>query len=132
MADFEELVRQDVEEKAADELFRFERAGFLAAGAKDDAIFRNGDQPRGGDRNTMGITTEIVDDLLRSAQRLLGEDDPVLFFCLANQLTGLVLGEINFAGFAELDEAVEEFAAEQPREGGDGKEEVLVGDADPG
>ena len=44
MADLEELIRQDVEEEAAQELLRRERAGLFAAGAKDDFVVGDREQ----------------------------------------------------------------------------------------
>ena len=61
----------------------------------------------------MGVTAEVVDDLFGTAEGLFGVDDPVVLFRLANELARLVLGEIDLAGLAQVDEAVEELAAKR-------------------
>ena len=65
-ADAVEAGRQDVNEKAADELVRAERHGFVSRAAigaiilvpEGDAVVVRGDQPAVGDRDAMGMARE--------------------------------------------------------------------------
>ena|GEM_PF-2525437 len=82
MANASEATRQDVEEKAADELAGLKRhhfglvTGAVVLPAEDDAPFVTVEEPAIGNGDAVGISAEIVEDLLWAAKRPLGVDDP--------------------------------------------------------
>lgn len=84
MADAVEAARQDVEEKAADELGGVERHGLEPVAAFDpvvfpfegDALVVERDEPGVRDRDAVGVAGEIGEDGLRSGEGPLGVDDP--------------------------------------------------------
>src|SRR4051812_38904941 len=84
MADTNESFRQNVHEKSANELFGGNRhqALFIAARvilpAECDVIAIECNQPVVGDRNAMGITSEVADNLFWPTECGLGVDDPIL------------------------------------------------------
>lgn len=84
VSDTDESVGEHVQEESADELGGMDLLGApLAASpvvfvAEDDVIAFHAQQAFIGDRDAMGVACEVVDDGLRSAKRLLGEDDPVV------------------------------------------------------
>ena len=79
---------QDMQEKAADELVRWQGQGLdaiaLASVAEGKAHLpvMHSDDTVGGDGHTVGVAPEIVEHLLRSCQRPLGIDNPrlVIYF----------------------------------------------------
>ena len=82
MTDAAEPLRQYVEQKATDELLNLERHHFrFVAGAiilppEADTTMLTGKEPAVGDRNAMGVTPEMRQNLLWSAEGTLGVDDP--------------------------------------------------------
>ena len=82
MTDAAEPLRQYVEQKATDELLNLERHHFrFVAGAiilppEADTAVLTGKEPAVGDRNAMGVTPKIGENLLWSAEGTLGVDDP--------------------------------------------------------
>jgi hypothetical protein len=84
VADAGEASGQHMLEEAAQELLRRERHGALLAAmrvvlaAEGDSGVGDGEQAMVGDGDTMGVTREIVQHMLGSAEGRLGIDDPVL------------------------------------------------------
>lgn len=82
MADAVKAVRQGVQEEAPDELVGVERHGLRPAvmpiilPTERDPIVGHADQSGIGDRDAMGVATEIGQHLLRPAEGRLGIDDP--------------------------------------------------------
>lgn len=82
MTDAAEPLRQYVEQKATDELLGVERhhfgfvAGAIILPAEANVALLTGKEPAVGDRNTMGVTPEIGENLFWSAEGTLGIDDP--------------------------------------------------------
>ena len=83
VSDTDEAVGEHVQEEAADELGGMDLLGAPLAAtlvvlvAEDDVVAFHAQQALIGDRDAMGVASEVVDDGLRSAKGLLGEDDPV-------------------------------------------------------
>ena len=83
VADAVEAVGQGVQEEAPDELVRGEPhelgGAFLAIvlPGEGDVILVAGDEPAIGDGDPMSVAAEIGQHLSRSAEGLLGVDDPV-------------------------------------------------------
>ena len=85
VADAVEAVRQDVDEKAADELVRAERHDFVSRAAigaiilvpEGDAVVVGGDQPAVGDGDAVGIAREISEHRLGSTERRLCVEVPL-------------------------------------------------------
>ena len=85
VADAVEAVRQDVDEKAADELVRAERDDFVSRAAigaiilvpEGDAVVVGGDQPAVGDGDAVGIAREISEHRLGSTERRLCVEVPL-------------------------------------------------------
>src|SRR6266851_4484766 len=84
VADTGEASGQHMEEEAAQELLRREGHGALLAAvrvvlpAEGDPGVGDREQAMVGDGDTMGVTREIVQHMLGSAEGRLGIDDPVL------------------------------------------------------
>src|SRR5438105_14555893 len=82
VADAMEAVRQNVEQEAADELVGAKGHHLLLIvvaiilPAEADPALGKTDQAAVGDGDTMGIPAEIIENLLGSAERSLGVDDP--------------------------------------------------------
>src|SRR5271157_1157011 len=80
-----EAVRQDVDQKPADELAWLERHGLVAAGPLDPVVFvakRNagrvgGDKPAVGDGDPVGVARQIGQHLLGPGKRSLAIDEPL-------------------------------------------------------
>ena len=85
MADAVEAARQDVEEKAADELGGVEHHGLEPVAAFDpvvfpfegDALVVERDEPGVGDGDAVGVAREIGENGLGSGEGPLGVDDPL-------------------------------------------------------
>lgn len=83
-ADADEAAREDVEQETSQELLRGKRHLFLliAMGvilpAEGNPILVEVQEAVVGDSHAMGIASEITDDVLWSAERWFGVDDPVL------------------------------------------------------
>ena len=131
-------VRQDVEEKATDELVRGKAHDAAAAAAaiilvgERHFIFVDGDEPRIGDRGAMGVAGEIGQHSLGPAERRLGVDDEGALSQRAYALSesggfskrGQTAEESEFATTESGVQAVEEQAAERLRQRVNGKQEV--------
>ena len=135
-----EAARQDVNEKAADELADRKRHRLLAIASFDPIVFpfeRDGavlqrDQPAVGDGDAMGVAGERGRHGLWPAERSLGVHDP---FGLAERRekrrerfarreTGLTSNEQQLTGVEGDDEFFEEETTEQPRENAHGQKEA--------
>lgn len=83
MSDTHEPLRQNVEQKAPDELVDRQRHpfGMVVIGAgfvgKGNRITFDRLDPVVGDGNPVGISSEVFQDLRRAGEWLLGVDDPV-------------------------------------------------------
>ena len=75
---------QNVDQESAQKLFCGNSHYFLLAAmrivfpAKRHSIILKGDESMVGDRDAMGIARQVVQNMLRTAERRLGVDDPVL------------------------------------------------------
>ena len=84
VADPDEASWEKVEQEAAEELVdrQAHDALLVAAGgvspAEDDLTVSERDQPPVGDADAMSVGTEIAQGMLRSTERPLGVDDPVM------------------------------------------------------
>ncbi len=145
MADAVEAARQDVQEKAADELVGRERHGLEPVRSFDpivlpfegDALVVERNETRIRDGDAVGVAGEIGEDGLRSGERPLGVDDP--FGSAQRRERGFEgrfvgeRGEVAEAGEAaggmQGCEAVKEEPAEETRQHAHGQEEAgLAGD----
>jgi len=138
VADAAELVREDVEEEAANELVGVERhcLGFVADAvilpAEADAAVLAGEETTIGDGDAMGIAAEIVEHLLGSAERAFGVDDPgdaAQGGKVAGEggrfgECGEIAEEAQPAVRERIEQAFEEKAAVEPREDVDWQEEA--------
>ena len=91
MANFTEARRQYVHHEAAQEFFRCQRHDLLlvavaviAPAEGDESVFRT-DEPLVGNSDSMSVTAQIIDDLLRAAERRLAVDDPSRIVQFADQ-----------------------------------------------
>ena len=84
MPDLHKAAGQNVQEKAADELHGVEGHLFdlivalRISPSKAHATTLKAQQPPIGNRHSMGVSRQIAQDLLRSAERRLGVDHPFL------------------------------------------------------
>src|SRR6266576_1013161 len=84
VADAVQALRQHVDEEAANELVDGERHALVSIAALDavvlplegDALLVEGDQAAVGDGNAVGVTRQIGQHCLRSAEWRLAVDDP--------------------------------------------------------
>ena len=103
MANAVETVGEAVEEEAADELVRIERhlpgrvAMAIIAPAENHAAVVGADQAAVGDGDAMRVAPEIGENVLASAERRLGIDNPVLTanppHCRSKDIGVVELGE---------------------------------------
>ena len=77
VADLDESGRQDVQEKSAHEFHGVDGGGLAVLGAKADIVSIKAHQSLIGQPYPMGVPAEILEDLLWSAEGLLGVDDPL-------------------------------------------------------
>jgi hypothetical protein len=84
VADADKAAGQQVEKEAAQELIggqRHESLSVAVSGvppAEGDVALFEGDEPVVGDGDAMGVSAEIAQGVLRSAEGALGVDDPVV------------------------------------------------------
>ena len=132
MADAVEAARQDVQEKAADELGGVERHGLEPVAAFDpvvfpfegDALVVERDEPGVGDGDAVGVAREIGEHRFRSGEGPLGVDDPLGAAQRRERgVEGAFLGERGevaeegqAAGLVERGEAFEKEPAEETRQ----------------
>jgi hypothetical protein len=83
MANLDKAFRQNMQQKAPDELLRFQGhsggltgAGIVLPAESHSAIFQR-DQTLVGDSYSMGIARQVLQDLSRSAERRLGINYPI-------------------------------------------------------
>jgi hypothetical protein len=141
MADSNEAMGQDVQEKASNKLLHIEGHPFLFVGvlgiapAEDDFAVHKADQPMIGDSDTMRVGAQIIKDLTRAAEGRFGIDDPFGFAgALKKVLELFTIVEFlkrsvkrQFSGGEGFSEAVEEKAAEKTGEDAYGQEEAFPG-----
>lgn len=146
IADADETLREDMKEKAADELHRLEEQGALLVRVgvvlptKGDLAVLNQEQSPVGDGDPVGVASEVLEDLLGAAEGRFSVDDPVFgaeLFLPASPASasrqGLELAmEREFSLREGLLEIAEELAAKEATQGADREEEVLAaGDPSP-
>lgn len=78
VTDLHEVRRQHVQQEAPDEFDGIERAGPAMLGAKADLATVEGDETLIREADPMGVTPEVFEDLVGSAEGLLGVHDPFL------------------------------------------------------
>jgi hypothetical protein len=138
VADFDEALGEDVEEKATDELQSIEGHDVLAVSlsvvlpTKGDPAFVQRDQTLVGDSDAVGVASEVLENLMGAAEGRFGIDDPVFGagdFPPASPGgstgQGLELAmEGEFSLVEGLLEIAEELASKQTAQGTDGEEET--------
>ena len=83
-ADADKAARQDVEQEAAQELLRTERHHSLLIPVgiilptESNLVMLEGHEAVVGDSDAMGVAGEIAEHMMRTAERWLGIDDPIL------------------------------------------------------
>ena len=126
MSDFGESGRQLVEEKFTDELHGRKGNGVAPFCGELDDIVLHGDEAVVGDGHFVGVSAEIVEDLLRTAERDLGIDIPALLVQGCQQVRGQgglfgVVGPELSRGAGFLEEA-QDLASKEGRHDVAGKE----------
>jgi hypothetical protein len=86
VTDFDKAARQYLQQKAAHKCegrkchyFLLVAVGRIAPAKGDLAVVKT-EKPAVGDRDSMGIVSQIPNDMLRSGKRLLGVDHPLFLF----------------------------------------------------
>lgn len=138
VADLHEAARQDVEEKAPNELVRRESNTVAAFGGEVNALGTDVLQALIGDSDAVRVAAEIAEDLLRPAEGTLRIDDPFGAIELVDELlkrNGINEGvcgatELELAVSIRLRKGSEELAAEQAGEYLDG-EQIAAARGDP-
>jgi hypothetical protein len=140
VADAVEALRQDVDQKSADELAGGERHDLLAVAtigaivlpSEGDIGVVPGDQTAVGDGDTVGIARQISQHGLWPAERALGIDDP-LSSAQRRQIgrerlrigeSGVIAEEPQMAGLVDRKQLLQEQPSEQAREHADRQEEA--------
>ncbi len=100
MADMNEAGRQHMKEKAANELNRFQCHGLdlvpvgVVFPLEADPALGQGNQPTVGDSNPVRVARQVLENLLRSAERTLGVNHPFNLTGLTAQcLEGVRFGQ---------------------------------------
>jgi len=141
MADSNEAMWQNMQEKAPNELLRIEGHHFLFVGvfvivpAEGDFAIHKADQPMIGDCDTMRIAAQIIEDLIRAAEGRFGIDDPFGFAAALKKVLELFrIVEFlkrsvkrQFPGGKGFSEVVEEKSAEKTGEDAYRQEEAFPG-----
>jgi len=133
MTDAHKAIREDMREKAADELHRGEGHQFFFAVVtvieilESDSIFPNSNKAMIGDGNAEDVATEILDQLVDAVERGLDIDFPIFRQGLCQHWSDIecaVVG-IQFAIRPKLRERKAETIAELIGKQFDGKEELV-------
>jgi hypothetical protein len=78
VTDLDETCREDVKEKATDELLGHESHGLSVLGREAHRGVADGEEAMVGEADAVGVAAEVAEDLLGTSERALGVDDPVL------------------------------------------------------
>ena len=138
VADAVEVLGQDMEQEAADELFGGEGQGLEAAvmavvpPTEADLTVLDGEEAVVGDGDAVGVAAEVVEDLVGAGEGGLGVDDPLGLaegLEVAGEGVGVIesgegVAELEPAGAEGLLEQFEEEAAEQAGQDANGEEEA--------
>ena len=138
VADLDEAVGQNVEEKAANEFLGGHDDLLAILGSKADAVFVERDESVVRDAHAMRVSAEILEDLLRSGEGTFCVHHPVLAVeGVLEVAEGLAIGEagtgatqVEFAVVVGSSEPAQELAAEEVGQHADG-EEILLAARDP-
>jgi hypothetical protein len=93
VSDANQTLGQNVKKKPAQELICRNGHDLLLSAvsivtpAEGDAIVLKGHEPMVGDGDTMGVASQIVENMLSPAEGRLGVDDPVLLAEFPEQVT---------------------------------------------
>src|SRR5206468_1588703 len=138
VANADKAVRDDVKEKATDEFLGRERhdlhavaVGVVSPAEAHDSV-GVADEPLVGDRDAVGVPTEVLEELGRPGERPLGEHDPVMLpkvpepsrEGLRLSQRGEQAGEVELAGGEGAVKRLQVFAAEDPSERPDREEKA--------
>jgi hypothetical protein len=141
MADSNEAMWQNMQEKASNELLHIEGHHFLFVGvfviapAEGDFAVHKADQPMIGDCDAMRVAAQIIKDMIGAAEGRFGINDPFGFaaalkkglelFRIVEFLKGSV--KLQFPGGEGFSEVVEEKTAEKTGEDAYRQEESFPG-----
>ena len=139
MADSNEAMRKNMQEKASNELQHIEGHHFLFIGvfviapAEGDFAVHKADQPMIGDCDAMRVAAQIIKDLMRAAEGRFGIDDPFRFAAALKKVLELFRSveflkrsvKRQFPSGESFSEVVEEKAAEKTGEDGYRQEEAF-------
>ena len=120
VADLDETRGQDVQKESAHEFHGVDGRGLAVFGAKADVLPIKAHQALIRYPYPVGVPAEVLEDLLWSAEGLLGVDDPLRAVKIVLELVeGRTIGKLGAAAFqgeqspfVELFETLEQFAAE--------------------
>lgn len=126
---FAEAGRQDVQEKATDELKRGDRHCVVPFGDERDGVGVHGQEPVIGESDSVGVSAEVLEDLLRAAEGSFCIDAPVLFVQGMDEFFGqgglrtiLSVWVLEFPGCVGFLKGSEELASKKGSDDLDGKE----------
>jgi hypothetical protein len=126
-----ETPRQDMEDEPTEEIdglemedFSFAAVSVVAAAQSDDAVAKT-EEPIVGESDAVGVAGEVIEDVARPAERLLGVHDPIVLAEIVREGRGE--SRIIARGVAK---GVEQFAPKDAGERTNG-EEVAARAADP-
>src|SRR5277367_1563420 len=109
-------------------------AALVVPVAEGDRVVLDGQNAPVADGDTMRVAGEVLEDLLRRAERRLGVDDPLLVTLVLKERReagggrkrSRDAGELEGAGARRLREVGEKLAAIEQREDGNGEQEALA------
>ena len=120
VADLDEASGQDVQEESAHELDGVDGGGISVLGAETDGVPVEGDEALVGETDPVGVTAEVLEDVLRSAEGTFGVDHPRLRIQVVLEVSeirgvgqrGTGTNEVECSTVVQPGESLEEFAAE--------------------
>ena len=133
VADLDEALRQDVADKAPNEVGQREGDRLVAAGAEGDAAFVEGVQSMIADTNAVGVAAQVLEDLIRACKRGLTVDIPAGGVELLDERIEGVSGEVESTDTlpTQATEPVEELASKELGHDSD-REQVVAARVAPG
>lgn len=124
--DLDEAVRQRVQQKAPREFIQFEFRCAFATGSETDGMLIDLEDATVRDRDPMGVTSEVRDDLLGAGHRTFGVDDPFLLIQPTEKSLQVVGGDADdFTAVVQFAQAVQILTSKQCTHDIDGKEVAL-------
>ena len=134
MANLDETFRQYVQEETADKFLWGDGNGITILGGEADAVVVDANESAVGDADPVGISAEVVENLLWATEGSFAVNDPIDAVELVFQLpearwvseVGSVCAQLKLILVVSEPKGIEKLAAKKPRHGLDGKQKARV------